>query len=319
MDNDLLSVIVPCYNVEKYVKQCLDSIINQTYTNLEIILIDDGSTDSTGQILDGYAQTDKRIVVVHQNNVGLAATRKVGIELAQGKYVGFVDSDDWIEAGMYEFLYKKIRETNAQVVTTARYIDCDGESNKCLDLMAANTYHPIKDPKFCHNMIYAKQNRIWGITPNFWNKLFVTEWLKPFLYGVNNDITYGEDDACVFPCMAYADTVSVTTGCFYHYNLRSDSMSASSDDKYFLRVNLLYLALKTAFEKHPFKDILIDRLDLYMFEFAIRGINKLWGIKTKFMMPSFVFPILDKKKIVLYGAGNVGKSYYQQLKFFGGG
>lgn len=100
----LISVIVPVYNVEKYIHKCLDSIVNQTYKDLEIILIDDGSTDNSGKICDNYAGSDKRIRVIHKKNGGLSDARNVGLDLCQGEYIGFVDSDDWVAPDMFEVL-----------------------------------------------------------------------------------------------------------------------------------------------------------------------------------------------------------------------
>ncbi len=114
---DLISVIVPVYKVEKYLKKCIDSIINQTYKNLEIILIDDGSPDNSGKICDEYAEKDKRIRVIHKINEGVSAARNLGINICSGKYVAFVDSDDWISEDYYEVLYKNLIETNADIAT----------------------------------------------------------------------------------------------------------------------------------------------------------------------------------------------------------
>ena len=94
MENDLVSIVVPIYNVEKYLKKCIDSIINQTYKNIEIILVDDGSTDNCGKICDEYTKTDNRIVVIHKKNGGLSDARNAGLDIAKGKYIAFVDSDD---------------------------------------------------------------------------------------------------------------------------------------------------------------------------------------------------------------------------------
>ena len=98
---ELISVIVPIYNVEKYIKKCIDSIINQTYKNLEIILVNDGSPDECGKICDEYERIDSRIVVIHKENGGLSDARNAGLKVMHGKYVAFVDSDDWIEPEMY--------------------------------------------------------------------------------------------------------------------------------------------------------------------------------------------------------------------------
>ena len=106
----LLSVIVPVYNVKDYVERCVDSIINQTYRNLEILIVDDGSTDGSGALCDVLAGRDSRIRVFHTANGGLSAARNVGIDAASGALIGFVDSDDWIEPDMYEFLYRLMME-----------------------------------------------------------------------------------------------------------------------------------------------------------------------------------------------------------------
>ena len=110
-----VSIITAAYNVEEYLKDCLDSILDQTFSDFELILIDDGSTDKTGQICDMYAAKDKRIRVIHQSNVGVSDAWNRGIELVQGEYVGFVDSDDIIHPQMYELLYKAITETDSDI------------------------------------------------------------------------------------------------------------------------------------------------------------------------------------------------------------
>ena len=113
MKREFISVIVPVYNVEYYLKQCLDSIVNQTYRNLEIILVDDGSTDSSGDICDEYAQIDARIKVIHKENGGLSSARNAGLDVCTsgGELIAFVDSDDWLELDMFEVLY-----TNHKVI-----------------------------------------------------------------------------------------------------------------------------------------------------------------------------------------------------------
>jgi len=106
--NELISIIIPAYNVEKYLDRCLETVVNQTYKNIEIILIDDGSTDATPILCDEWAIKDQRIKVIHKVNGGLSAARNTGMELATGKYIGFVDSDDWIEYDMFAYLHHLI-------------------------------------------------------------------------------------------------------------------------------------------------------------------------------------------------------------------
>ena len=111
----LLTVIVPCYNVEKYMDKCISSIVNQTYANLEIILIDDGSADSTGMICDAWQGKDQRIRVIHKQNEGLSYARKTGVENMTAEYVAFVDSDDWIDADMFTDMMTAMISTNSDI------------------------------------------------------------------------------------------------------------------------------------------------------------------------------------------------------------
>ncbi|WP_196007991.1 glycosyltransferase [Clostridium tyrobutyricum] len=111
----IVSIIVPIYNVERYINKCINSILSQTFKKFELILVDDGSPDSCGEICDKYAELDYRIKVIHKKNGGLSSARNAGIDIAQGKYIGFIDSDDWIKNDMYEFLYKTIIKYDADI------------------------------------------------------------------------------------------------------------------------------------------------------------------------------------------------------------
>lgn len=123
----LISVIIPIYNVEQYLKQCLDSVINQTYRNLEIILVDDGSTDKSGLICDEYSQKDKRIKVIHKKNEGVAVARNTGLDNCSGEYITFVDSDDVIDIFFFERLYKLSKNYNADI-TIGKHIELKEQS-----------------------------------------------------------------------------------------------------------------------------------------------------------------------------------------------
>lgn len=151
--NPLISIIVPIYNVEKYLAKCIESILNQTYTNFELILVDDGSPDNCGKICDSYKEKDSRIIVVHKKNGGLSSARNVGIDIAKGEYIGFVDSDDYIEPYMYEELLNAVLRDKCKLsVCNINYVFEDGkvipkvknESNQIYDfeqaILEMNTY-----------------------------------------------------------------------------------------------------------------------------------------------------------------------------------
>ena len=118
--NPKISIIVPIYNVEKYLPKCIDSIINQTLENIEIILVNDGSTDSCAEIIESYANKDNRIKVIHKKNGGQSSARNMGLDIAKGEYIGFVDSDDWLHYDMYENMYKSIKKVNSDLCVCGR-------------------------------------------------------------------------------------------------------------------------------------------------------------------------------------------------------
>lgn len=127
MDSEcLVTIIIPVYNVEKYIRVCLDSVLSQTYRNLEIILVDDGSTDGSGLVCDEYSKTDNRIKVIHKNNEGVSTARNTGIEMATGKYVCFVDSDDILMPDYVEYLYAIVESHNVPVAVTRSFFTTFG-------------------------------------------------------------------------------------------------------------------------------------------------------------------------------------------------
>lgn len=164
---ELISIIVPIYNVEKYLPKCIESIINQTYEKLEIILVDDGSIDNSGKICDEYAQKDSRIKVIHKDNGGVSSARNIGIEEAIGAWICFIDADDWIENNFCVELYQKAKEKNADIVQCAynrvtnsnvEKVNCDNkeyEYNSREYLI--QTLNPQTGFGFCHMKIYKRE------------------------------------------------------------------------------------------------------------------------------------------------------------------
>jgi len=203
----LITVIIPVYNVEKYLNRCIESIINQTYKNLEIILVDDGSTDNSGKICDEYALKDNRIKVIHKQNGGVSSARNKGLEVATGEYIGFVDSDDYIEKDMYEYLYNGCVFFNAQISSCSTLFE-----GKVIDKQKREFYIQ-KD--FIENF---------NTFPcSVWNRLFK----KDLIYGLRFDehIFFGED--LLFSFFAFFKSQKV---CFlkenkYNYISNTNSLS----------------------------------------------------------------------------------------------
>lgn len=155
-----VSVIVPMYNAERYLRCCVDSLLKQTINNIEILLVDDGSPDACGEIAEQYARLDERVKVVHRENGGLGPARNSGLAVATGEYVGFVDSDDWIEEDMYERLYRAAKETQAQVVFSNLKRVVHGNSQKW-------SSHPFAGRTLCGDKeIFELRRSFYGALPN---------------------------------------------------------------------------------------------------------------------------------------------------------
>lgn len=166
-DNKKISVIVPIYKSEKYLDRCVESLVNQTYENLEIILIDDGSPDGSPQICDRWAQKDCRIKVIHKANGGAFSARLHGVKEATGSYIGFVDSDDWIEKDMYEYLYNLIIKYSAQIANSnIRNID----ENEAYSETIINAPENIKVFNFEEIMKNMNQDSLWSLCNNLYEK-----------------------------------------------------------------------------------------------------------------------------------------------------
>ena len=170
MQNDLLiSVIVPAYNVEKYIARCLDSILNQTYSNLEIIVVDDGSKDDTGVIIDEYESGDARVKIIHQENRGLSGARNSGLKIATGDFIGYVDGDDTIEYGMYEKMLKACLENEAELAVCS-YASVDETGSLISDTIASSNVYVL--PRIEALKTYLSDDKSYHIYNSVWSKLF---------------------------------------------------------------------------------------------------------------------------------------------------
>lgn len=207
----MISVIVPVYNVEQYLQRCLDSIVGQACADLEILLIDDGSTDGSGQICDEYAAKDDRIRVFHTENGGVSAARNLGLDEAKGEWIGFVDSDDWIEADMYECLLKRAEETGADVVECGIYLDYPNNT--------------IEDTRAQFGATGTEAIRLLlkdKLVNMVWNKLYKNICFSSIRFPVGRAY---EDIAVTYRVFAVAYKVCTLKECKYHYQRRPRSVS----------------------------------------------------------------------------------------------
>ena len=226
----LISVIVPIYKIESYLVKCIESLLQQTYHNLEIILVDDGSPDKCGEICDLYAQKDARVKVIHQENQGLVAARKMGLKKATGVYVGYVDGDDWVEEEYYEQMVFNAIETKADVVISNHSRDFFDISIPISSNCFQGTYHQEDMQDIYLKMISFGEFYTPGVSTYVWNKLFKSLLLNGLTF--DNSIYYGEDAAFVWQTLQRVSKVALVNKSFYHYGENEDSLSRQAFNSY---------------------------------------------------------------------------------------
>lgn len=213
-NSDLITIIVPVYNVEKYFDRCVKSILGQTYTNLQIILIDDGSTDKSVGLCDKYAAVDKRIEVFHQKHQGASAARNVGLKNCQGDYIGFVDSDDWIEPTMFESMLKALKENDVDAVR-CNYNWCYTQKRKCHITSAEKIILSGRDAVI-DSFTHSNSS---GYGTVIWNTLFKSNILNnPEQLLFDTHLRYGEDTVLLRQLLIRCDEVVLMPESLYNYN-----------------------------------------------------------------------------------------------------
>lgn len=255
--NSLISIIIPVYNVERYLPECLKSVCEQTYTHLEIILVDDGSTDSSGKICDEWADKDDRIVVIHKTNAGVSAARNDGLKAAKGSLIGFVDADDWIEPDMYEKLMTGIGDAD---------MVCCGYVDYPLGTIDTPVHKGVKSVGICRPVqaalcIYERD----GYFTSIWNKLYRREVLLRNGETIQMDTSYswGEDEVWLAQVLRNCRKIAFTPEALYHW--RPTDNSATRNNRITDRQLTLLKAKKRAMEIFPKDEKLQDLMKSRMF------------------------------------------------------
>jgi glycosyltransferase involved in cell wall biosynthesis len=267
-----VSIIIPVYNVEKFLRRCIDSILNQTLKEIEVVLIDDGSPDHCGEICDEYAVADARVKVIHQKNIGTMAACRAGISVAMGKFIGFVDSDDWIEADMYGKMYHNIAENNADIVSCGVIYNGERKKNKqfLIDKKTIFETEAIQRyivPNLLNYWLY--ENGIYG--PYRVNKLFKAQLVKENLTYCDDRLRISEDMNLVLACTLDAEKIVFLDQCYYHYEWNANSASVSYTKNYFENNRILYDAFRRM-AKEKNKNI-NQEIDLYYNAMLIAAIR----------------------------------------------
>lgn len=332
MDNLKLSIIVPVYNAEKYIVRCIESIIQQKRKDMEVILINDGSTDASGELCDKYAAqyadeyagncadnyTDKypakhgQIRVIHQENKGVLESRKRGVEAAKGEYVSFVDSDDWIEEGLLREFIRAV-DTMDDIDLVVSGLTCDKgrfRFRKCGSL-PPGTYHVAED-RISERMLYNWTAGEMGLPGYACGKLFRRDLLAGVIRDVDQGIVHGEDYAWFFSFVPLARRIVVTDCFLYHYRMHEKSTSTSFNMESFTQLK----ALKNYFNKQVKKQRIGDKnqagVNQLVWGGLMHALREVYGLSVGYIFPYEL--VKAGSKVVIYGAGVVGRCYYNCLK-----
>ena len=230
MNNPKISIIVPIYNVEDYLPRCIESICQQTYKNLEIILVNDGSTDNSSNICNLYAQKDDRILVIHKQNGGLVTARKEGLRVSSGDFVGFVDGDDYIEPDMYDNLLRVILDKHADVVDSGYKKNGD---SKCRE-------HVLR------------QHSEDAVCPSIWSKLYKSNVIKECYNMVPDSQSYGEDFLCLIVLVCENKKIVNIPHAYYNYTIREDSVYHQVSEKKYMDILCLHNAIIELLNKYGY-------------------------------------------------------------------
>lgn len=260
--NELISIIVPVYNVEQYLEKCVDSIINQKYKNLEIILVDDGATDSSGKLCDELAKIDNRIKVYHKENGGLSDARNYGVERATGDYIGFVDSDDYIDSEMYEELYEAIKKENVDVV------ECN------LKIIYPDRVELFTEQKYYN--VYTKQEyleeylKIEKIFGSACVRLIKSDVVKKLKFPVGK---LYEDTYYAYDLIEKVDSYVIMNNPYYNYLMRENSITNTKfNPRIFDLIEIVEKFRKTTYENYPGLKEAVDCRKMYAYFSVLNSI-----------------------------------------------
>lgn len=317
MKKETISVVVPIHNVECYLEQCIESIQKQTYDNIEIILVDDGSEDASGKICDKYAQDDSRIKVIHQKNGGLTVARRNGVNLAKGKYIGFVDGDDWIEPEMYEYMLNKAMTDYSDIVTIAGIREYNNYKTVLQDGIDSGRYvindNDLYILKHLYSGAFSGKEYINGAV---WSKIFRKDIIKKILNNMNDNITgYMDDNVCVVGCIINSNIITSTKRQLYHHRERTSAFSHSVNKMGLTQVNNGYLGMLEIIKNSKYKDILYPQIKEQVIANSFNAIFNMFDDEIEF--PQYFFKtskIKNEESVIIYGGGSVGKSYLLQFK-----
>ena len=304
----IVSVIVPIYNVEAELRKCVSSILAQTFKDIEVILVDDGSPDNCGAICDEFANKDNRVVIIHKENGGLVNARKSGLEKSTGAFISYVDGDDWIEEDFIQNLVDCQQKYNADIVAAGFSKDIGDISEKHSNAIPTGFYDKQKMISEVYpKMICAGPYFYFGICSYVWNKLFKKEILWDSQMAVDSRISVGEDTSVVFSVLLKASTLYISDNTSYHYYQKAFSMLKSMDslEKEKEKVSWLNSYLKESLKGAPAEYKIKEQVKRYID--SLRIIR--YGEKET-SPRNQIFDAEPTQRVAIFGGGIVGQNIY---------
>jgi glycosyltransferase involved in cell wall biosynthesis len=317
-NSDLVSVIIPIYGVELYLNQCIESIIKQSYDYLQIILVNDGSKDNCKSICEYYSSIDNRIEVINKKNGGLVNARKSGLEIAKGRYVTFVDGDDWVGENFILNLVTPAVQFNSDLIVSGHIREFYGQETFIKPKLNQGYFtNEILKKSILPISIYNGSFFQHGISTYVWNKLFKKEKLKHFLSIIDENIVMGEDAALTYPYLFSCNDIYITHDCDYYYRQRPNSIVKSVPNLVleYSQLSLLFKHLKSQLLNVDFFDIQ-SQLKLY---FISQVLIRSGGIINSDIKTMPFSNIQNAINIVVFSSGSFGQhliSSLQKLNLF---
>lgn len=316
MRDELLSVVVPVYNVKEYVEECITSILNQTYTNIELILVVNGPTDGSDKICRKYAEQDPRIKLIeYKDNISYMPALREGAKAASAEWMTQVDADDYVDADMFE-KFMAYAGDNDLVTSNFKKIT-DGVATKYIKGIPVGKYCSEEGldhlaGRILKNLDGVQDDVVMG---SVWGNLFKRSVFLEALSRIPDDFPRWQDVGLYATYPLICRSIFISDICGYNYRVHVDSTMQSENPQYLSEEEKIYNYLRSVYEKHPRRKELLRQLEITMLD-DMRFMRGFLGFTSGAKMYRYIFPfinMLDDKSIALYGAGDVGTEYYEQI------
>lgn len=279
-----LSIIIPVYNAENFLIDCLNSLVNQSYKNIEIILVDDGSNDNSKKIIQSYMANDSRIVGYFRENSGVSSARNFGIKHSKGEYIAFVDADDWVDLNAFEETINQFNRTNCDVVLFS-FIKVFNSTNRIPEILPFLSEEVLDKNRIYNDLIlnlisYDDETKE-SIMGAIWRCVFKANLLKQNEILFDAEMHYAEDLIFCLNAFSNCNSISILNKPFYHYRFNTSSVTAQYKSDHFDRQLFVYDKIKELFKNNN-DEVLNDRINIMMLRYIVNGITHICNTSMNF-------------------------------------